>query len=272
MSIVEPFHNEMVNPVSQVRIAAIIPARMASSRFPGKPLVSVRGLPMVEHVRRRTLLCREFAEVVVATCDREIADVVHGCGGKVLMTSPAHVGATDRVAEAMRALDCTHVVNVQGDEILVLPEDLTAMAKAILAEPMGSAWNAIAPIEHADELPDHSIVKCVVSRSHRILFCTRDFSRLPLTNGTFQPVRKIIGVLAYSRSFLEDYCASEQTPLELAESIDQSRIIENDVVLQGVEFSAGYPAINEPREVALVERCLNGHARQQAVLQGILQW
>ena len=109
---------------AHVRVAAIIPARMASSRLPGKPLLDIAGLPMIEHVRRRARRCRRFVEVVVATCDQEIAQAVKRYGGDVIMTSATHPAASDRVAEAMRHLDCTHVVNVQGDEILVLPEDL----------------------------------------------------------------------------------------------------------------------------------------------------
>jgi 3-deoxy-manno-octulosonate cytidylyltransferase (CMP-KDO synthetase) len=257
--------------MSEIRVAAIIPARMASSRFPGKPLIEVRGLPMVEHVRRRALLCKEFSEIVVATCDGEIEAAVERYGGKVLMTSPSHAAATDRVAEAMRHLDCTHVVNVQGDEILILPEDLTRMVRAIVAEPAGSAWNAVAKIEHSDELRDRSIVKCVVSRSSRVLFCSRDFSLLPIVADGFEPVRKILGILAYRRSFLESYGAMERTPLEIAESIDQSRIIEHDVPLHAVEFAKGYPGINEPREVAVVEKYLAEDPLQLDALEAILR-
>lgn len=247
-------------------MAAIIPARMGSSRFPGKPLLEIRGLPMVEHVRRRTALCPEFSEVVVATCDREIAAVVEGHGGRVLMTSPAHRAASDRVAEAMGQLACTHVVNVQGDEILVLPEDLSRMVKAIAAEPAGSAWNALAPIEAVEELDNPSIVKCVVSQFNRILFCSRDFSRLPRPGGGFEPVRKILGILAYERSCLASYGGLARTPLEVAESIDQSRMVEYDIGVRGVDFSHGYPGINEPREVPLVERYLDEDAGQRDLL------
>jgi len=257
--------------MNEIRVVAIIPARMASSRFPGKPLIEVRGLPMVEHVRRRALLCKEFSEVVVATCDREIAVTVERYGGRVLMTSPSHAAATDRVAEAMRHLDCTHVMNVQGDEILVLPEDLAKMVRAIAAELAGSAWNAVAKIEHSDELRDRSIVKCVVSKSSRVLFCSRDFSRLPVGDDVFEPVRIILGILAYRRSFLERYSAMERTPLEIAESIDQSRIIEHDVPLRAVEFAKGYPGINEPREVALVEKYLAEDPSQVDALEEILK-
>jgi len=258
--------------LDSVRIAAIIPARMGSTRFPGKPLLDVRGVPMVEHVRRRALLCRGFSDVVVATCDAEIAAAVAGYGGRVIMTAATHEAATDRVAEAMTHLDCTHVVNVQGDEILILPGDLERLVEAIAAAPEGAAWNAIAPIETEDELRDHSVVKCVVSRSNRVLFCSRDFSTLPVARSTFDPVRKILGILAYGRLFLARYGTLARTPLELAESIDQSRMIEHDVTLQGVEFQRGYPGINEPREVKLVEQYLDEDPRQQKTLIDVLRW
>lgn len=255
----------------KARIAAIIPARMASRRFPGKPLLEIRGLPMVEHVRRRALLCREFSDVAVATCDREIAAAVERYGGRVIMTSTSHEAASDRVAEAMKHLDCTHVVNVQGDEILVLPVDLGVLTRAVADNAAESAWNAIARIDDTQELGDISVVKCVVSKSVRILYCSRDFSRLAVKSDGFEPVRKILGILAYSCSFLERYARLERTPLELAEAVDQSRIIEHDVVLRGVEFSGGYPGINEPREVALVERYLNEDSRQKKIFAEILQ-
>ena len=252
------------------RIAAIIPARMASSRFPGKPLLKISGLPMVEHVRRRALLCKAFSTVVVATCDREIASVVEGYGGKVVMTATAHQAASDRVAEAMRSLDCSHVINVQGDEILVLPSDLSRMVDAIQTEPMESAWNALARIDDPEELKDRAIVKCLVSCSGRVLVCGRDFSSLPLNETGFEPVRIILGILGYSRSFLGKFLGLERTPLEVAEAIDQSRVIEHDIVLRGVEFSKGYPGINEPREVPLVNKYLAEDPAQKGVLEQIL--
>src|SRR5262249_24890860 len=157
----------------------------------------------------------------------------------------SHVAATDRVAEAASHLECTHVVNVQGDEILVLPGDLRHMVDVIRQDPSGQAWNAVAGIESGGELSDSSIVKCVVSRSLRVMSCARDFSRVRF-GPQFDPIRKILGVLAFERSFLTRYLCLERTPLEVAESIDQSRMIEHDVHLQGVEFRCGYPGINEP--------------------------
>ncbi|MBI3021837.1 MAG: 3-deoxy-manno-octulosonate cytidylyltransferase [Candidatus Omnitrophica bacterium] len=255
-----------------VRVAAVIPARMASHRFPGKPLLSIRGLPLVEHVRRRATLCGRFSEVVVATCDPEIAQVVEGYGGRCLMTSSAHPAATDRVAEAARQLDCTHVVNVQGDEVLVLASDLARMVRAIETEPEVPAWNAVTTIEQASELSDSAIVKCVVSMSGRILYCLRDGSSLAMKLGpAYEPIRTVVGILGYTRTFLEQYTVLARTPLEVAEGIDQSRILEHDILLRAVEFSRGYPAINEPREVELVRQYLAEDPVQQAVLDQVLQ-
>jgi 3-deoxy-manno-octulosonate cytidylyltransferase (CMP-KDO synthetase) len=256
---------------NSVRIAAIIPARMASSRFPGKPLLDFRGLPMVEHVRRRALLATGFTDVVVATCDEVISDAIKKHGGRVIMTSKDHQAATDRVAEAMHHLDCTHVVNVQGDEILILPEDLDRMADAIKRNPSVSAWNGVAAIDDAAELRDRSIVKCALSTSDRVLYCSRDFSTSPLKPPAFEPIFKILGILGFERSFLLRYPELPRTPLELAESIDQSRIIENDTRLHGVRFTHGYPGINEPREVEFVEAFLQKDPRQQSVLAEILR-
>ncbi len=252
------------------RIAAILPARMGSSRFPGKPLLDFRGLPMIEHVRRRVIQAGVFTDVVVATCDEVIADAVNNYGGQVIMTAATHEAATDRVAEAMGRLDCSHVVNVQGDEILILPEDLRSLAGAIMEHPEIEAWNAIAPIESAEELEDRSIVKCVVSSSNRVLFCARDFSRLALRTAGFAPVYRILGILAFSCGFLARYSTLSRTPVETAESIDQSRIVEHDIDLRGVLFSRGYPGINEPREVALVEEFLRDDPRQRQVVEAIL--
>lgn len=253
-----------------MRLVAIIPARMASSRLPGKPLLRIHGLEMVEHVRRRVLLSQRFSEVVVATCDREIADLVERYGGKSLMTSPTHPGALDRVAEAMEYLDCTHVVNVQGDQILVLPEDLEAIVAAMGVEPGASAWNGAARIEDPGDLANPSIVKLILSKSKRILFCTRVLKSVPLGEPFLNSVRLSVGVMGYSRNFLKRYQSMDRTPLETADSIDHLRILEHDETIRAVDFSKWYPDVNEPREVELVERYLSKDPRQQAILEQIL--
>ena len=252
-----------------IRVAAVIPARMGSSRFPGKSLLNVRGLPMVEHVRRRTVLSGVFNDVVVATCDRAIAEAVEGYGGRVLMTAASHPGALDRVAEAMQALDCTHVVNVQGDEILVLPGDLRRVAEAVSREPAVEAGNAAAKIERPDELRDPSIVKLLISRTGRVLFCARRYELVP-GDPSAEAACKSVGIMAFTRAFLERFVRLPRTPLERAGGMDQLRILEHDLTLRTVWLERGYPTINEPREVALVETSLATDREQHAVLEQIL--
>jgi 3-deoxy-manno-octulosonate cytidylyltransferase (CMP-KDO synthetase) len=255
--------------MNEVRIVAIIPARMASSRYPGKPLIEIEGLPMIEHVRRRALLCSGFSHVAVATCDPAIRKTVEKFGGAVIMTSNKHIMASDRVAEAIEHLDCTHVVNVQGDEILVLPEDLELMIKAIKYSPNKHYWNATAPIEVVDELADTTIVKCAITKQEKILYCARDFSALGLKK-SFQPIRKILGVLGYSCESIKMYSHLPRTPIEISQSIDQSRIIENSLELHSVSFSSGSPGINEPREEEIVKKILKSDRRQKTILNEIL--
>ena len=161
--------------MNEVQIAAIIPARMASSRYPGKPLIEIEGLPMIEHVRRRALMCKEFSDVLVATCDLEIQDAVESFGGTVVMTADTHEVATERIVEAVQSVDCTHVVNVQGDEILILPSDLRLMVDAIEDQPDGDVWNAVGKVTSINDLKDPAIVNSAVTKDGFIIFFSRDF-------------------------------------------------------------------------------------------------
>lgn len=245
------------------KIAAVIPARMASTRYPGKPLLVIEGLPMIEHARRRALLCQKFSEVVVATCDQKIADCIQSHGGKVILTSPTHHVATERIVEACNHLDCTHVVNVQGDEVLVLPEDLNRLVQAINQNPAGPVWNAIAAIENQADREDPSIVKCLLSKGDRLLFCSRHFS---FATQVFQ----VVGILAYTCSLLKNFNHLKPTPLEKRESIEQLRFLEHDLPIQGVRFAKSYPGINTPAEAQKVKVILQNDPQQQAILKQIL--
>ena len=255
----------------QTKIAAIIPARMASVRFPGKMLFPFCDVPMVEHVRRRALLCPALSEVAVATCDEEIADVVESHGGRIIMTSPSHPTGMDRVAEAIHHVDCTHAIVLQGDEPLVLPEHLAALTSAIGDRPDIRAWNAIGPVEDDADLDNPSIVKCVVSHSGRIMLCSRRSPCLSNPSEQSNFIRKVLGLIAFQRDFLIELSDLPGTPFEIAESIEQSRILEHDVPLHSVELPASYPSVNEPSEAAQVQECLQRDPAQQAVLSKILE-
>ena len=146
-----------------MRIVAILPARMGSSRFPGKPLAPLAGRTMIEHVYHRTRLCASVDEVLVATCDREIARAVEAFGGRAVMTAPTHERASDRVAEVARGLDCDIVVMVQGDEPMIVPEMIDEALAPLLADKKVLCSNLAALIHTAAEFHDHNTIKVVAA-------------------------------------------------------------------------------------------------------------
>ena len=252
-----------------MKIIAVIPSHMASVRFPGKILFLFHGLPMIEHVRRRALLSQAVSDVIVATCDEDIASVIRGFGGKVVMTANTHKNGTTRVAEAVRDIDCTHVILLQGDEPLLLPRHVDALADAMHSNPGGDAWNATGPIESAEELDRHSFVKCAVSQSGRIMHC---FRRTPGYSSFEQQqafVRKILGIIAYRKDFLMKVTNLPSAPVELAEFIEQMRILENDYSLQSVPVVPSLPSVNEPHEADLVLEYIRQDPEQKALLDKI---
>jgi len=253
-----------------MKIVAVIPAHLASVRFPRKILFDFHGLPMIEHVRRRALLSDSISDVYVATCDDEIAKVVKAYGGKIIITANTHTNGTTRVSEAIQDIDCTHVMLLQGDEPLLLPRHLDNFAKVIKAIPTGDAWNATGPIEYEDELDRHSFVKCVVSELDQILYC---FRRSPCySEFTRQTVfvRKILGIIAYRKEFLQHLSSLSPSPIEQAELIEQMRIIENGYKLLSVPVNQSLPSVNEPEEADIVLDYIQNTDEQKQLLDIIM--
>ena len=255
--------------MTQNRIIAVIPARMNSSRYPGKPLLSVKGLPMIEHVRRRVIMCKGLAEVIVATCDRLIFDVVKSHGGKVIMTSKKHKMASDRVSEVVKKIDCTHVINVQGDELLVIPRELQKLIRQINIDPQNNYWNAIAPLNNIKDLKDEDIVKCVISSSGNIIYCSRSLHESSFYK-YIKSVYVILGILAYTKKGILEFNNLKRTIIEKHESIDQMRIIENDKILKSCKFKYAYPGINTVAEEHKVNKILSRNIIQKKLLNRVI--
>jgi len=247
----------------------VIPARLNSQRFPNKILLDLKGLPMIEHVRRRVLLAKQVDEVYIATCDEEIKTVLEGFGANVIMTSDQHKNGTTRVAEAVQNIDCSEVILVQGDEPLLLPRHLDTLIETIRKDNASVAWNATGPIEKKEELMRHSFVKCAIN-DHRILYC---FRKSPSYN-TFafqqQYIRKILGLIAYRKDFLMELTQMEATPIEQIESIEQMRIIEKGFSMRSIPFELSQPSINEPHEVEDVWQYVAKNSEQKQLLESVL--
>lgn len=210
----------------------VIPARMAASRFPGKPLASILGRPMIEHVYKRSTQSTSLNRVYIATPDAEIESVAKGFGAPVIMTSPDHVRATDRVAEAVRDLRCDVVVNIQGDEPLLDPAALDLLCGTMTADPILNCANLVNRFERDEDFQNPNQIKVVRARSGRVLF----MSRSPIPHGSGGPELRLrqLGIIAFRREFLAAFTELSPTPLERAESIDMLRAIEHGFRVQAV--------------------------------------
>ena len=240
---------------------------MASVRFPGKILYPFFGYPMIEHVRRRAELSKKISKVFVATCDPEVARVVTSYRGNVILTSDRHLNGTSRVAEAAGELEASHIILLQGDEPLLLPQFVDQMVDAISNNPKGHAWNGTGPIEKKEELDRHSFVKCAITPDGNILYCfRRSPSHAPLEQQQHF-VRKILGIIAYRKEFLQNIVRLKPGRIETSESIEQMRIIENGYHLSSVPLIESLPSVNEPEEAEIVVQ----HIKQNIVQKDLVR-
>lgn len=252
------------------KIIAIIPARMGSSRFPGKPLVKILDLPMIEHIRRRILLSKSIDQVYVATCDREIMDAVKKHGGRAVMTKDTHERCTDRVEEAMQKLRADIVVIVQGDEPLFVPEIVEALIKPMLKGEKVLCVNLLSPLQSAGDDNDVDIIKTVVDRNNRVLYYSR--AGIPyFRKKTAVPVYRQTGISAFSKSFLKKFSNMPPTPMEIIESIDFLRILEHGFPIQAVVYHQQTVGVDRPDDVGIVESVLQKDPLQKKIYQQILK-
>ncbi len=224
---------------SKPRVIAIIPARMAASRFPGKPLAKIADLPMIEHVRRRTLLCDVLDDVYVATCDEVIKEAVESYGGKAVMTKDTHQRCTDRVEEAVGFVPRADiVVIVQGDEPLFDGEIIRNLVTPMLQDSKIVCTNLLTPITQGADFHDVDIVKAVCDPKGYVLY----FSRSPVPHKRVNhpcPVYRQTGLSAFTADFLMTFSRLTPTPLEITESVDFMRIIEHRYPILGVVGKSG---------------------------------
>ena len=236
------------------RIAAVIPARMGSSRFPGKPLSPLLGRAMIEHVFRRAAMCNQLNAIYVATCDEEIKTIVEGFGGDVIMTSASHERASDRVAEAAESLEAEVVVMIQGDEPMVTPEMIVAAVTPILRDPSVKCVNLAQRIVSHREYIDRNIIKIVMNVHGDALYFSRSpIPALDFASAESQPVFKQVCVIPFRRDFLREFARLPPTPLEQAESIDMLRVIEHGGSVRLVEVESNSHAVDTPEDLRLVE-------------------
>lgn len=244
---------------STTHIIGILPARWASTRFPGKPLHVIAGKPLIQHVWERCQECSNLDDVIVATDDERISAAVAAFGGKVVMTSPDHPTGTDRIAEAARAIpQATHIINIQGDEPLIDPALIDELAAAMAADATLDMATAANPLDPADPaVADPNVVKVVTALDGRALYFSR--SPLPYFRNAVEglPVFRHKGIYAYSRGFLEKYVTWAPSPLEKAESLEQLRALENGASIKVLVTDDTSPGVDTPGQADEIERLLS---------------
>lgn len=216
----------------------VIPARMGSSRFPGKPMSPLLGMPMIQHVYLRCRLHQGFDRVIVATCDQVIYDAIRAVGGEAVMTADTHERCTDRVQEAIvnLTLDLAPsdlVLMVQGDEILVSPEMLADMQQ-VYEKTGGPVVNLVSRLYRVEDHEDPNTVKVVVAPDGRLLY----LSRAPIPSRARAkevPMYQQTGIIAFAKSHLDRFAELPQTPLEKIESVDMLRFIEHGETIMAVK-------------------------------------
>ncbi|NRA03147.1 MAG: 3-deoxy-manno-octulosonate cytidylyltransferase [Myxococcales bacterium] len=236
------------------RVVAVIPARWASERFPGKVLVDLCGKPMIQWVHERVSQASRIAEVWVATEDERVARCVEGFGGRVALTSPDHATGTDRVAEAVRGLEADWILNVQGDEPLVPPGDLDRLIEAMLAHPECEMGTLAVPLEAEDpDFGNPDVVKLVLSADGNALYFSRSpipFARADRPHGA-QPLRHW-GIYAFRRDYLERFVTIPRSPLERSERLEQLRALEDGARIRVVQSSEQTLSVDRPRDAERV--------------------
>jgi len=229
----------------------VIPARFASSRFPGKVLASISSKPMLQHVYERASQARYLTSTIIATDDPRVFEAARLFGAQVRMTRPDHVSGTDRVAEVASAHDAEIVVNIQGDEPLIDPAAIDA---AILPLEHNSAVVMATlkkEIQNLREVADPNVVKVVTDRAGDAIY----FSRCPIPFGRegHQPRHfKHVGLYVYRRNFLLEYSRLPVGPLEEAERLEQLRAIENGFKIRVVETEYESVGVDTPEDLERV--------------------
>ena len=251
------------------KVVAIIPARYASTRLPGKPILDIGGKPMIVRVAERARLVAAINRVIIATDDQRIFDAVAATGEDVMMTSPDHPTGTDRLAEVAAKLDAEIIVNVQGDEPLIEPATIEAALSPLLADSSIVMSTTSEPIESAADLLNPNVVKVVSDPSGFALYFSRNpipFPRATVQQhgsieaataadpGLLSRYAKHTGMYVYRREFLLTYANLPSTPLEQSELLEQLRALEHGYKIKVVKVAHRSIGVDTPEDLERVRQ------------------
>ncbi len=249
-----------------MKVLALIPARLASTRFPNKPLAQILEKSMLQHIVERVHLCKEIDQVAVATCDQEIIDHVQSLGHQAIMTSNLHERASDRCAEAVSKIEVAHktnydiVVMVQGDEPMTDPRMLSDVLRPFTDDPNLQIVNLYADIQPG-EFTSTNCVKVVMDLVGNALYMSR--APIPVSmDGIERPSGKQLGLIAFRRQALQKFTELTPTPLEVNESVDMLRFLEHGIKIRMQRTIYRTHAVDIPSDIAEVERLMKQQIKQ----------
>ena len=255
-----------------MNIIGIIPARMGSSRFPGKPMKKIHGMPMIGHCYHRTAMALGVDATYVATCDIEIAEYINSIGGHAIMTSNTHTRATTRTAEALEKIEqetdekVDIVVMVQGDEPLILPETIREVTPEFKDKSVNIV-NIMSRLTTEESFKDVNNVKVVIANNNDALYYSREPIPSPWKGWEDIPRYMQTGIIAFRRDILIAFNAMKETQLEQIESIDMNRVLETGGKIRMVLTEATTIGVDVLEELNEVEKILVGDKIMGAYIQ-----
>jgi len=247
-----------------MNILALIPARMGSSRFPGKPMAEILGMPMIGHVYNNVSKANAVTMTAVATCDEVIFEYIESIGGIAVMTKNTYERASDRCAEALTKIEKSTgivfdiVVMVQGDEPMTHPDMLDEAIKPMLADSSIMVTNLLGRIDSHEEFHDRNCIKVVCDLQSNAIY----FSREPIPTQGKSPnitMSKQVCIIPFRRDYLMKYTSLAPTPLEISESVDMMRILEHGDQIKMVPTKHQSYAVDVPDDLIRVEKLMQGN-------------
>ncbi|PTQ88805.1 3-deoxy-manno-octulosonate cytidylyltransferase [Nitrosomonas ureae] len=241
-----------------MKTIAVIPARMGSSRFPGKPIAQILGRSMIEHIYKRVAMSKSLDATYIATCDEEIRQVAESFGAPVIMTANTHERASDRVAEAVTHIpDAELIVMVQGDEPMTHPTMIDTAVAPFRNDPELGCVNLVRKIDHEADYHDFNTIKVVMNQQNNALYMSRrPIPSLAKTGFTDTAAYKQVCIIPFRRETLFQYTRLLPTPLEQLESIDMLRLLEHGLQVKMVPTEFNTQAVDTTADLLRVEKLM----------------
>jgi len=240
-----------------MKTIAVIPARMGSSRFPGKPLAQLLGRPMLEHVYKRVALSKMLSATYIATCDEDIRLAAENFGASVIMTSDSHERASDRVAEAIADIDAELIVMVQGDEPMTHPDMIDAAVAPFHNDPQLGCVNLVSKIDNETDFRDANTIKVVMNQMDDAIFMSRQPIPTLAKSGFAQTAAyKQVCIIPFRRAMLHTYTRLPATPLEQLESVDMLRLIEHGYRVKMIHTTFDTQAVDTEADLLRVAKLM----------------